>query len=278
MTTPYSLGGTLDELEVTLLLEGIHRHYGYDFRNYARSSLNRRIRHRMREEGVGTVTGLLERVLHEPSAVQRLLYDLSVNVTAMFRDPSFYVAFREKVVPVLRTYPFLRIWNAGCSSGEETYSLAILLDEEGLLDSSRIYATDMNDAVLDRARAGEFPLDRMRDYTANYIGAGGRRAFSEYYTAGTQHASFDRRLIENVVFAQHNLVSDRSFNEFHAIVCRNVLIYFDHTLQARVQELFHDSLVMFGVLGLGSKESIRGVPERCYEPVDSSERLFRKVR
>jgi chemotaxis protein methyltransferase CheR len=269
----------LHDLEVTLLLEGIHRQYGFDFRSYARGSLNRRVRHRMQEEGVATVTALLDRILHDPSAMQRLLYDLSINVTAMFRDPSFYVAFRTKVVPLLRTYPFVRIWNAGCSTGEETYSLAILLEEEGLLGKSRIYATDMNDAVLDRARAGEFSLDRMRDYTANYIRAGGTRAFSEYYVAGSERARFEPRLAENVVFAQHNLVSDRSFNEFHAVVCRNVLIYFDRSLQAQVHGLFHESLAMFGVLGLGAKESMRGLAyEDCYDDIDAHERLFRKVR
>jgi chemotaxis protein methyltransferase CheR len=270
--------GALHELEVTLLLDGIHRQYGFDFRSYARASLNRRIRHRMIEEGVPTVTALLDRILHDPSAMQRLLYDLSINVTAMFRDPAFYVSFRQTVVPVLRTYPFVRIWNAGCSTGEETYSLAILLEEEGLLDKARIYATDMNDAVLERAAAGVFPLDKMRDYTANYINGGGTRAFSEYYVSGYDGAKFERRLTENVVFAQHNLVSDRSFNEFHAVVCRNVLIYFDRTLQAHVHTLFHESLVRFGVLALGSRETVRGVvDDDWYESIDDGQRLYRKV-
>jgi chemotaxis protein methyltransferase CheR len=272
-------GGDLHGLELSLLLEGIHRQYGFDFRRYARASLQRRIRHRMAEEGVPTVTGLLDRILHDPSAMQRLLYDLSINVTSMFRDPAFYVAFRCTVVPLLRTYPFVRLWNAGCSTGEETYSLAILLEEEGLLDKSRIYATDMNEAVLERAGAGVFPLDKMRDYTANYINGGGTRAFSEYYVAGYDGARFERRLTENVVFAQHNLVSDRSFNEFQAIVCRNVLIYFDRNLQTHVHALFHESLVNFGILGLGSRESIRGLAvDDFYEGLDDKARLYRKVR
>src|SRR5688500_11843212 len=156
-----------------------------------------------------------------------LLSDLSINATSMFRGPSFFNALRKKVVPLLRTYPFIRIWNAGCSTGEETYSLAILLQEEGLYERTRIYATDINDAVLERARAGAFPLDRMRDYTDNYIKAGGRRAFSEYYVARDRTADFRKELEGNMVFAQHNLVSDRAFNDFHMIICRNVLIYFD---------------------------------------------------
>jgi chemotaxis protein methyltransferase CheR len=197
----------------------------------------------------------------------------------MYRDPSFYAAFRKQVVPLLRTYPFTRVWVAGCSTGEEVYSLSILLQEEELYDRTRIYATDINESVLERARAGVFPLDKMREYTQNYINAGGTRAFSEYYTAKYDGAQFQRSLIENVVFAQHNLVSDRSFNEFNVIVCRNVMIYFDHALQDHVHRLFYESLMTFGVLGLGTKESIRFSPhEDCYEELDSVERLYRKVR
>jgi chemotaxis protein methyltransferase CheR len=211
--------------------------------------------------------------------MEQLLLDLSINVTAMFRDPTFYAAFREKVVPLLRTYPFARIWVAGCSTGEEVYSLAILLEEEGLRDRARIYATDINEAVLERARAGVFALDRMQDYTRNYIRAGGKRAFSEYYVAAYDGAQFRRSLVDNVVFAQHNLVSDRSFNEFHVIVCRNVMIYFDRPLQDRVHGLFYDSLATFGVLALGHKESIRFTHhEGCYEELDALEKLYRKVR
>jgi chemotaxis protein methyltransferase CheR len=269
----------VESLGIDLLLEGIHRHYGYDFRAYARGSLTRRIRNRAREEGVGTATGLLDLVLHEPDAMQRLLYDLSINVTSMFRDPAFYRVFRDRVVPMLKTYPFVRIWNAGCSTGEETYSLAILLEEAGLLDKTRIYATDMNEAVLDRAAAGTFPIEKMQQYTGNYIEAGGTRAFSEYYQAGFGGARFSPTLTENIVFAQHNLVSDRSFNEFHAIVCRNVMIYFDKKLQDDVHDLFHASLVTFGVLGLGSRETVRGTRhEHSYEEVDGAVRLYRRMR
>jgi chemotaxis protein methyltransferase CheR len=268
----------LERLELELLLEAIHRRYGFDFREYAPASLKRRVWRRIRAEGLGSVSGLQEAVLHEPVVMERLLLDLSINVTAMFRDPSFYTAFRNEVVPLLKTWPFVRIWNAGCSTGEETYSLAILLQEEGVYDRSRIYATDINEAVLEQARAGVFPLDKMQEYTQNYLRAGGTRAFSEYYLAAYDAAQFQRSLMDNVVFAQHNLASDRSFNEFHAIVCRNVMIYFDRSLQDRVHELFYESLAMFGVLVLGHKESIRFTrfADR-YEEIDADERIYRKV-
>ena len=202
--------------------------------------------------------------------MEHLLLDLSINVTSMFRDPTFFAAFRTKVAPLLRTYPFVRIWNAGCSTGEETWSLAILLQEEGLLDRCRIYATDINEAVLGQARSGQFPLDKMQEFTENYLAAGGTRAFSEYYVAGYDAAQFDRSLIDNIVFAQHNLVSDGSFNEFHVIVCRNVMIYFDTVLQHRVHELFYESLARFGVLALGHKEAITFTPhEDDYEALDA---------
>jgi chemotaxis protein methyltransferase CheR len=268
----------LEEIELSLLLEGVYRRYGFDFREYAAASLRRRVWRRVYAEGLTSISALQDRLLHDPVSMERLLLDLSINVTAMFRDPSFYVAFREKVVPALRTYPFTRIWVAGCSTGEEVYSLAILLQEENLYDRTRIYATDINEAVLDRARSGVFPIDKMRDYTQNYIKAGGTRAFSEYYLAKYDGAQFQRSLIENVVFAQHNLVSDRSFNEFNVIICRNVMIYFDRTLQDRVHRLFYDSLMTFGMLGLGHKESIRFSPhEESFEELDPSEKLYRKV-
>jgi chemotaxis protein methyltransferase CheR len=211
--------------------------------------------------------------------MERLLLDLSITVTAMFRDPSFYLAFRDRVVPVLRTYPFTRIWVAGCSTGEEVHSLAILLQEEELYERTRIYATDINETVLERARAGVFPLEKMKEYTQNYLNAGGKRAFSEYYLAAYDGAQFQRSLLENVVFAQHNLVSDRSFNEFNVILCRNVMIYFDKQLQNRVHELFYESLANFGILALGHKESIHFSPHADdYEELDPREKLYRKVR
>ena len=268
----------LESIEIRALLETIHAHYRIDFREYAPASLRRRLWRRAEAEGLQTISGLQERVLHEPDAMERLLLDLSVNVTAMFRDPSFYAALREQVVPRLRTYPFTRVWSAGCSTGEEAYSMAILLHEEGLGERTRIYATDISQALIERARSGVFPLERTREYTQNYIGAGGRRSFSDYYTSGYGHASLADSLSENVVFARHNLVSDRSFNEFNLILCRNVMIYFDKPLQRNVHELLYGSLGTFGVLGLGHKETIRFTErESCYAELDPAQRLYRKV-
>jgi chemotaxis protein methyltransferase CheR len=271
-------GGELERIEIELLLEAIERHYGFDFRGYALGSLRRRLWRSAAEEGVQSISGLQERVLHDPQAMERLLGSLSVNVTTMFRDPTFYVAFREHVIPLLRTYPFIRVWNAGCSTGEETYSLAILLEEEGLYERSRIYATDFNTDVLERARAGDLPLERMQEYTQNYQRAGGTRDFSAYYTVEDGLARLNERLGEHVVFAQHNLASDRSFNEFNVVLCRNVLIYFGRDLQRRVHRLFYDSLARFGVLGLGQKETLRFTDlEDRYEELDSREKLYRRI-
>ena len=275
---PDSYNPDLERLEIELLLEGVFRHYGFDFRSYAYASIRRRLWKRVEGEKLKSISGLQARILHDQEAMERLLLDLSVNVTAMFRDPTFYKEFRERVVPLLRTYPFIRIWHAGCSTGEEVYSMAILLEEEGLYDRARLYATDINDVVLQRAKQGIFPLERMQEYTDNYIRAGGTRSFSEYYTAKYDGALFAPSLTRNVVFSQHNLVTDRSFSEFHVIFCRNVLIYFDKTLQNRVHRLFYDSLVMFGLLALGSKESLKfSQYEPCYEKVSPTEKLYRKA-
>jgi chemotaxis protein methyltransferase CheR len=276
---PLSYDPELERVEIELLLEGVFRHYGFDFRSYAYASIRRRLWKRTEAEGLSSISELQARVLHDGSAMERLLLDLSVSVTAMFRDPEFYRVFREDVVPLLRTYPFIRIWHAGCSTGEEVYSTAIVLEEEGLLERTRIYATDINVAVLQQARAGIFPLNRMQEYTENYIRAGGTRSFSEYYTAKYDGALFSPSLTRNTVFSQHNLVTDRSFSEFTVIFCRNVLIYFDRELQNRVHTLFYDSLVTLGILALGSKESLRfSQYEPCYEKLHSRERLYRKVR
>jgi chemotaxis protein methyltransferase CheR len=275
---PLTYSPDLERLEIELLLEGVFRHYGFDFRAYAYASIRRRLWKRVEGEGLHTISELQAKILHDPEAMERMLLDLSVNVTAMFRDPSFYREFRERVVPLLRTYPFIRIWHAGCSTGEEVFSMAILLEEEGLYERARLYATDINDVVLQRAKQGIFPLDRMQEYTENYMRAGGKRSFSEYYTAKYDGAIFSPSLTRNVVFSQHNLVTDRSFSEFHVIFCRNVLIYFDKTLQNRVQSLFYDSLVMFGMLALGSKESLKfSQYEPCYEKLSPTEKLYRKV-
>jgi len=269
----------LENLEIDLLLEGIYRQYGFDFREYARGSINRRLWRRIYAERLESISGLQEKVLHDPDTMNRLLEDLSINVTSMFRDPSFYRAVRTKIVPLLRTYPFIRIWNAGCSTGEETYSLAILLAEEGLYDKTKIYATDINETVLELAKQAVFPIEQMRVYTENYIQAGGTTAFSEYYGADTQGARFHGSLSDNIIFAQHNLVSDRSFNEFHMILCRNVMIYFDRSLQDRVHGLFYSSLGLSGILALGRKESIKFTRHAdSYEEIDSNEKLYKRVR
>jgi chemotaxis protein methyltransferase CheR len=269
----------LERIEIGLLLEGIYRNYGFDFRSYAYASIRRRLWKRIETEGLTTVSALQARVLHEPQLMEKLLLDLSINVTAMFRDPSFYKVFRERVVPLLRTYPFIRLWHAGCATGEEVYSMAILLQEEGLYERSRIYATDINEVVLQKAKEGIFPVDRMQEYTENYIAAGGKRAFSDYYLAKYGGALFDASLTKNVVFSLHNLVTDHSFAEFNVIFCRNVLIYFDKTLQAKVHGLFYESLGMFGILALGSKESMRFSPyEERYDQINGPEKIFRKAR
>jgi chemotaxis protein methyltransferase CheR len=276
---PGAEGGGLEDIEIGLLLEGVFRYYGADFRNYAPASLRRRIRESVEREGAGTVSGLQAKILHDTASLERFLHALSINVTSMFRDPGFYLAFRTKVVPLLRTYPFVRIWHAGCSTGEEVYSMAILLHEEGLYPRCRIYATDMNPVVLRKAREGIFRLASMQEYTVNYMQAGGKGFFSDYYTAQYEHVIFNPSLKANMVFSEHNLVTDGSFNEFHVILCRNVMIYFNKTLQKRVHNLIYESLVMFGVFGVGNKESLRFTPrEADYEELDAENRLYRKVR
>jgi len=268
----------LEAIELQLLLEGIFLRYGFDFRNYSLASLKRRVWNVIRAERLATISALQERVLHDPTCMERLHLGLSVNVSSMFRDPGFFHALRTKILPMLRTYPFIRIWNAGCSTGEEAYSMAILLKEEGLYDRSRIYATDMNAEVLKRAKDGIFPLEAMREYTHNYWKSGGRKSFSEYYTAGHGNAVFAPSLRENIVFSQHNLATDGSFNEFNLVLCRNVMIYFARPLQDRVHNLLFDSLMMFGVLGLGAKESLEFSPHRAhYEPIEAGHKLYRRV-
>lgn len=271
-------GDAIEDLELRLLLEGIYQRYGYDFREYARSSIRRRVWRRVTEERLTTISGLQERILHEPECMERLLLDLSVSVTNMFRDPSFFRSLRDKVVPLLRTYPFIRIWNAGCSSGEETLSLSILMHEAGLGDRIRIYATDINADVLERSRLGVFPLERMQEYTANYISSGGAKAFSDYYRTTGDIVQFSRELLDPIVFAQHNLVTDADFNEFHLIVCRNVMIYFDRSLQDKVTDLLHRSLVRFGILALGQKESLRfSRRSGDFEEIDAREKIYRRI-
>jgi len=268
----------LEDIEISLLLEGLYRAHGFDFREYSRASVKRRILEMMRAENLGTVSAFQDRVLHDAGCLDRFLLGLSVHATAMFRDPSFYLTFRRKVVPLLRTYPTVQIWVAGCSTGEEVYSLAILLQEERLYGKCRIYATDISQAVLRKARDGIFPLASMRDYTNNYHLAGGANEFSDYYTAQYDSVIFSSALKSNVVFSEHNLATDGSFNEFQVILCRNVMIYFNKDLQARVHKLLYDSLSMFGVFGLGNKESLKFTPRAAfYEHLNDKDKLYRKV-
>jgi len=274
-----SLAPDVEDIEGPLLVEAIYRRWGYDFRDYSPASLKRRIRRIVEMEGVASVSALQERVLRDPAAMQKFLNQVTVSVTSMFRDPGFYHAFREAAVPLLRRRRPLRIWHAGCASGEEVYSMAILLHEEGLLGNARIYATDINQAALDTARAGIYPLEKMKEYTANYQAGGGKAAFSEYYQAGHGAAVMRADLSRNVTWALHNLVTDASFNEFDLILCRNVLIYFNTSLQDRVHRLLNDSLPPEGLLVLGRQESLHMTPlEAAYQAIDSREKIYRRAK
>ncbi|MCM3588662.1 protein-glutamate O-methyltransferase CheR [Mesobacillus maritimus] len=268
----------LERLEIQLLLEGIYQHYGFDFRKYSFSSIQRRIWHRIKTEKLKTITALLDKVLHDPIMMEKLYLDFSINVTEMFRDPSFFKAIRNEVFPLLRDLPNIRIWHAGCSTGEEAYSMAILLKEEGLYDKTRIYATDMNHHVIRQAKQGYFALKKMQGYTCNYVHAGGKNDFSEYYTVNNNYAVFREELSRNIIFAQHNLVTDGSFNEFHLIICRNVLIYFNHELQSRVHELFLNSLSSEGFLALGNREGLSFPKhEQYYDHFNCEEKIYRRT-
>ena len=271
--------GELEDLEINLILEAIFQYYGWDFRDYAAASVKRRILKSLQEEKINTISGYQEKILHDSTYMQRFLGALSINVTAMFRDPDFYLAFRNKVVPLLRDLPLIRIWHVGCSTGEEVFSMAILLKEEGLYEKTKLYATDMNEIVIKKAKNGIFPLKVMRDYTKNYLDAGGKGSFSKYYTAKYNNIIFKPALQKNIVWAQHNLVSDGSFNEFNVIICRNVMIYFNHKLQSRVHDLIYESLAISGILGLGSKESIQFTPHISdYQTLDIKEKIYQKKR
>ncbi|WP_280206951.1 protein-glutamate O-methyltransferase CheR [Brevibacillus sp. AY1] len=269
----------LERIEIKLLLEGIYRQYGYDFRNYTYSSIRRRIWHRIRIEKLNTISGLQEKVLHDPKMMEKLFADFSINVTEMFRDPRFFLTFRKKIIPLLRNEPIIRIWHAGCSTGQEVFSMAILLHEEGLLHKSRLYGTDMNESVLKKAKRGSFPIEKMQLYTKNYMQAGGTTAFSEYYTVKNGMVQFEPFLMDNMVFAQHNLVKDGSFNEFQIIICRNVMIYFNEPLQNHVHGLIYESLCTNGFLGLGNKEGVVFTTHAsCYEEMDETEKFYRKIK
>lgn len=269
----------LKDIELRLLLEAIYERYGYDLREYAHASLERRIEKALRDFHFKTISHLQEQILHDEAVMRRLLNVISVDVTAMFRDPRFYAVFRQKVAPLLKSQNHFRLWLAGCASGEEVYSIAIVLEEEGLYDKARLYATDLNESLLEEAKAGIYPLQSMREYTENYIAAGGTREFSAYYTAKYDNALLRPALKKNIVWSQHNLATDASFNEFQVILCRNVMIYFNQSLQNRVHELLYESLAVGGILALGEKESLKFTPhEGDYEVVDEREKMYRRIK
>ncbi len=265
------------DLEISLLLEAVYRKYGYDFRQYSKAHIRRRIMNRKVLSGLDDVSQIQSKVLKDESFAYELLQDLSITVTEMFRDQYFYRAVREKVIPVLKTYPFIKIWHAGCSTGEEAYSMAIILKEEGLYDRTTIYATDFNQRVLNIAKEGIFSNKLMAEYTGNYQLSGGKESFSDYYTSSYDNVIINQSLKKNIVWANHNLVTDSVFAEMHLILCRNVLIYFDNNLQNKVQELFYDSLIGGGILCLGSKESLRFTDfSEKYSESDKKQRIFKK--
>lgn len=247
----------IEEIEVALLVDAIHKRYGYDFRNYARASLKRRIRDFAAKSNHRSISAMISPLLQDASFGARLIYGLSVTVSEMFRDPGFFATLRQQIIPYLKTYPFVRIWHAGCSTGEEVYSLAIVLHEEGIYERATIFATDFNEIALDKARQGIYPLENMKEYTVNYQRCGGTGSFTRFFRTGYDAAILDAALKKNITFANHNLATDGVFSEMHLIMCRNVLIFFDKTLQNRVLRLFHDSLVHGGLLALGTKESVQ---------------------
>jgi len=267
-----------EKIEFDLLLQAIYQKYGYDFRDYAKASIRRRLRYRLSQSNLKTISEMQHELLNDKKFFDRLLLDLTINVTEMFRDPSFFKVLREIVISELKKQPFIKVWHAGCSSGEEIYSTAILLKENGMYESSLIYATDTNELVLDKAKSGIFPIEKMKDFTVNYRKAGGLASFADYYTARYDNAIMDNSLKKNIVFSNHNLVTDSVFGEMDLIMCRNVLIYFNRELQDRVFRLFRDSLRPGGFLCLGSKETVRfSSLSEDFENVIENEKIYRRI-
>lgn len=267
----------LFDLELELLLQAIHQRYHFDFRQYSRASVRRRLLQAMTPMGVESLSQLQHRILREPDAFATLLGYLTVQVSELFRDPPFFLAMRQKVVPLLRTYPSLKMWIAGCSNGEEVYSYAILLEEEGLLDRTMIYATDIHLEALRAAERGVYDASRVADFSRSYQAAGGKRSLSDYYTAGYGNVVFDRRLRNRVAFSDHSLATDEVFAEVHLVSCRNVLIYFDKALQDRAFGLFRDALVRKGFLGLGAKETLRFSSHADeFTELDAANRIYQR--
>lgn len=266
-----------EDIEIKLLLEGIFLKYGHDFRNYSKAHIKRRILRRLSISGLNSISEILYKVLYDRNFFEQLLMDFSINVTEMFRDPFFYKALRKEVIPILNTYPFIKVWHAGCATGEEVYSMAILLKEEGLYERCKIYATDFNEKVLEKAKDGIYPIASIKEYTRNYQQAGGLSTFSDYYVSKYDSVIMNKELKEKIIFADHNLVTDGVFGEMHIIICRNVLIYFDRELQNNVLNLFYESLCHGGILCLGSKESIKfSSCDNKLKPIDLQERIFQK--
>jgi len=266
-----------DEDNIRGLLKAVYHKYGYDFRQYSEAHIKRRIRNRMMMSGIENITEMQVKVLADSTFAYDFLQDLSITVTEMFRDPGFYRSLRENVIPVLKTYPFIKIWHAGCSTGEEAYSMAIVLQEEGLYERTTIYATDFNQQVLNRAKEGIFTNKVIKEYTANYQLSGGKESFSDYYSSDNMDVIMNHSLKKNIVWANHNLVTDSVFAEVNLILCRNVLIYFDRDLQNSVQNLFYSSLIKGGVLCLGSKEGLRFAEVyNKYISVDAKQRIYKK--
>jgi len=269
----------IEDIEINLLLEGIYQKYGYDFRSYSRASIRRRIRQRLVSEGLEKVSQLQQQILYNKEKFSLLLNDLTINVTEMFRDPLFYKAFRSQVVPVLKSYPSIKIWHAGCSTGEEIYSMAILLQEEGLYTRAQIYATDIDKNVLQKAKKGIFAASELALFERNYKEAGGKADFQDYYTLRYDNIIMNQALKKQVVFADHDLATDQVFGEMQVILCRNVIIYFNRELQDRVFNLFYESLDMGGFLCLGSKESVRfSSSSQRFVAIDEKHKIYQKHR
>jgi len=268
----------IQEIELELLLHAVHLKYGYDFSNYSKTHIKRRVMHRLAVSGLNTISEMQNKILWDKEFYTVFLQDLSINVTEMFRDPEFYLKFRKIIIPELSTYAHIKIWHAGCSSGEEVFSLAIMLKEENILHKTQIYATDFNKRVLELAKQGIYKKE-MELYSRNYLESGGKAQLSDYYTSKYGSVLFDKTLAKNVVFADHNLVTDGVFAEVHLVFCRNVLIYFDKKLQNRVLGLFTNSLIKRGILCLGTKESLRFSDyENNYEVLDKKNKIYKKAQ
>lgn len=268
----------IEQLETNLFLEALHRRHGYDFRNYAQASMRRRVRRLMNKVGAQSVSAMMPALMRDEDFLPLTVETLSINVSEMFRDPEFFAALRKEVIPYLKTFPFIKIWHAGCAGGEEVNSLAILLKEEGFYDRTTIFATDLNQTALEQAKSGIYPLEAVMGFEADYLASGGKRAFSDYYLTRYGSAIMDAALRKNITFAPHNLATDGVFGEMHLILCRNVLIYFDRRLQNRVLRLFDESLVHGGILALGSKESLQGSESAPnYRPMNSKWRIYKKT-